>query len=56
METPEFVFADHFAGRLTDPVLKRELAFTYRIHPMEYLAEGEMHATVINHTDRRQVL
>ncbi|MDT8378002.1 MAG: DUF2848 family protein [Desulfotignum sp.] len=39
METPEFVFADHFSGRLTDPVLKRELVFTYRIHPMDYLAE-----------------
>lgn len=38
METPEFVFADHFSGRLTDPVLKRELAVTYRIHPMDYLA------------------
>jgi hypothetical protein len=39
METPEFVFADRFSGRLTDPVLKRELAFTYRIRPMDYLAK-----------------
>ncbi len=39
METPEFVFADQFSGRLTDPVLKRELAFTYRICPMEYMVK-----------------
>lgn len=39
METPEFVFADRFSGRLTDPVLNRELAFSYRICPMDYLVK-----------------
>jgi hypothetical protein len=39
METPEFVFAERFSGRLTDPVLKRELVFSYRISPMDYLVK-----------------
>ncbi len=39
METPEFVFADRFSGSLTDPVLKRELAFSYRICPMDYMVK-----------------
>jgi hypothetical protein len=39
MEAPEFVFADRFSGRLTDPVLNRELVFSYRICPMDYLAK-----------------
>jgi len=37
METPEFVFADRFAGSLTDPVLDRKLSFAYSIHPMDYI-------------------
>jgi hypothetical protein len=37
METPEFVFAEKFSGRLSDPVLKRELDFAYEIDPMDYM-------------------
>jgi hypothetical protein len=37
MQTPEFVFADRFAGSLTDPVLDRKLSFAYSIHPMDYM-------------------
>jgi len=31
------VFADRFAGSLTDPVLDRKLSFAYSIHPMDYM-------------------
>lgn len=37
METEDFVFADTFTGSLTDPVLNRQIDFTYDIHPMDYL-------------------
>lgn len=37
METDDFVFADRFSGSLSDPVLNRQIDFTYAVQPMDYL-------------------
>ncbi|MBT5546996.1 MAG: DUF2848 family protein [Desulfobacula sp.] len=37
METEDFVFADTFAGLLTDPTLNRSIGFSYAIKPMNYM-------------------
>lgn len=37
METEDFVFADSFSGLLSDPVLDRQIGFSYGINPLDYL-------------------
>jgi len=37
METEDFVFADTFSGLLADPTLDRNIEFSYKIKPMNYM-------------------